>query len=93
MSSPTDDDRNLLPELENDVEPELAEDQASEPAENPDGTPTEAWLEDPYLTVVGRDPAETYPGIAAHLAACGPCGEDFRGLPAAPAAQPSAGWS
>ena len=24
-----------------------------------------------------------YPGIAAHLAACGPCGEDFAGLLAA----------
>ena len=24
-----------------------------------------------------------YPGIAAHLAACGPCGEDFDGLLAA----------
>jgi RNA polymerase sigma-70 factor (ECF subfamily) len=24
--------------------------------------------------------AEQYPGVAAHLAACGPCGEDFHGL-------------
>ncbi|MDT4934830.1 MAG: hypothetical protein QOK11_2722 [Pseudonocardiales bacterium] len=24
-----------------------------------------------------------YPGVAAHLAACGPCGEDFHGLLAA----------
>jgi hypothetical protein len=24
--------------------------------------------------------AQRYPGIAAHLAACGPCGEDFDGL-------------
>jgi hypothetical protein len=23
---------------------------------------------------------ERYPGIAAHLLACGPCGEDFEGL-------------
>jgi hypothetical protein len=36
------------------------------------------------LTAVGQDPGEIYPGIAAHLAACGPCGEDFRGLLAAP---------
>jgi hypothetical protein len=27
--------------------------------------------------------AEHYPGIAAHLQACGPCGEDFDGLLAA----------
>ena len=30
-----------------------------------------------------RDAARRYPGVAAHLAACGPCGEDFRGLLAA----------
>jgi hypothetical protein len=27
--------------------------------------------------------AQQYPGIAAHLRACGPCGEDFEGLLAA----------
>jgi hypothetical protein len=27
--------------------------------------------------------AQRYPGVAAHLAACGPCGEDFDGLLAA----------
>jgi len=27
--------------------------------------------------------ADRYPGVAAHLAACGPCGEDFHGLLAA----------
>ena len=27
--------------------------------------------------------ARRYPGVAAHLAACGPCGEDFDGLLAA----------
>jgi hypothetical protein len=27
--------------------------------------------------------ARRYPGVAAHLAACGPCGEDFQGLLAA----------
>jgi hypothetical protein len=32
------------------------------------------------LAVAGQDPAERYPGIAAHLAACGPCAEDFAGL-------------
>jgi hypothetical protein len=31
----------------------------------------------------GRLRARRYPGIAAHLAACGPCGEDFDGLLAA----------
>jgi hypothetical protein len=34
--------------------------------------------------VASGEPAEQrYPGIAAHLRACGPCGEDFEGLLAA----------
>ena len=34
--------------------------------------------------VAGGEPAgKRYPGIAAHLRACGPCGEDFEGLLAA----------
>ena len=38
-----------------------------------------------YAELVASDePAEQqYPGIAAHLHACGPCGEDFDGLLAA----------
>ena len=38
-----------------------------------------------YAELVAADaPAEArYPGIAAHLRACGPCGEDFEGLLAA----------
>ena len=32
------------------------------------------------LTAAGADAAERYPGVAAHLASCGPCGEDFAGL-------------
>ena len=32
------------------------------------------------LVATGEDPAGRYPGVAAHLAACGPCGEDFTGL-------------
>jgi hypothetical protein len=32
------------------------------------------------LTVTGEDAAERYPGVAAHLVACGPCSEDFTGL-------------
>ncbi|MBR7827196.1 hypothetical protein KDK95_12835 [Actinospica sp. MGRD01-02] len=35
------------------------------------------------LIADGRDAAAAYPGVAAHLAACGPCGEDFEGLLAA----------
>jgi hypothetical protein len=31
----------------------------------------------------GEPAEERYPGIAAHLHACGPCGEDFEGLLAA----------
>lgn len=32
------------------------------------------------LAVTGGDAAGRYPGVAAHLEACGPCGEDFAGL-------------
>jgi hypothetical protein len=35
------------------------------------------------LAATGVNPAERYPGVAAHLAACGPCAEDFTGLLAA----------
>jgi len=35
------------------------------------------------LIAAGRDAAGRYPGVAAHLAACGPCGDDFAGLLAA----------
>lgn len=35
-----------------------------------------------YVELVAADAAaeERYPGIAAHLKACGPCSEDFTGL-------------
>ncbi len=35
-----------------------------------------------YVDVVaaGGDAAGRYPGVAAHLLACGPCSEDFAGL-------------
>ncbi|MEZ0107394.1 hypothetical protein ABH920_001386 [Catenulispora sp. EB89] len=35
-----------------------------------------------YVELIETDPdaVRKYPGIAAHLAACGPCGEDFQGL-------------
>jgi hypothetical protein len=32
------------------------------------------------LVAVGEDAAGRYPGVAAHLAACGPCDENFTGL-------------
>ena len=32
------------------------------------------------LVAAGEDAAGRYPGAAAHLLACGPCGEDFTGL-------------
>ena len=35
------------------------------------------------LVASGEPAEERYPGIAAHLDACGPCGEDFAGLLAA----------
>jgi hypothetical protein len=35
------------------------------------------------LAAAGGPVQQRYPGIAAHLRACGPCGEDFDGLLAA----------
>ena len=35
------------------------------------------------LVAAGAAAEQQYPGIAAHLRACGPCGEDFDGLLAA----------
>ena len=35
------------------------------------------------LVAAGEPAQQRYPGIAAHLHACGPCGEDFEGLLAA----------
>lgn len=35
------------------------------------------------LVAAGVDAEQRYPGIAAHLQACGPCGEDYQGLLAA----------
>ena len=35
------------------------------------------------LVASGELAEERYPGIGAHLRACGPCGEDFEGLLAA----------
>jgi hypothetical protein len=32
------------------------------------------------LVAAGDDAASRYPGVAAHLLACGPCSEDFAGL-------------
>ena len=39
------------------------------------------------LVAVGAPAGERYPGVAAHLRACGPCGEDFDGLLAAISAE------
>ncbi len=35
------------------------------------------------LVAANASAADRYPGIAAHLSACGPCSEDFDGLLAA----------
>jgi hypothetical protein len=32
------------------------------------------------LICAGEEPERQYPGVAAHLKACGPCNEDFVGL-------------
>jgi hypothetical protein len=42
------------------------------------------------LIAASEDAADRYPGVAAHLAACGPCGEDFAGLLAAVTEEPEA---
>jgi hypothetical protein len=42
------------------------------------------------LIAASEDAADRYPGVAAHLAACGPCGEDFAGLLAAVTDEPEA---
>ena len=39
------------------------------------------------LVAAGQDAATRYPGVATHLAACGPCGDDFAGLLAAVASE------
>ena len=35
------------------------------------------------LAAAGTPEEEHYPGVATHLRACGPCGEDFEGILAA----------
>ncbi|MEO6511694.1 MAG: hypothetical protein ABIO16_11930 [Nocardioides sp.] len=35
------------------------------------------------LVALGEDPEVRHPGVTAHLAACGPCADDFQGLLAA----------
>jgi hypothetical protein len=32
------------------------------------------------LVASGEDAGDRYPGVASHLRACGPCGDDFEGL-------------
>jgi len=39
--------------------------------------------QDVDLIAAGHDGGDCYPGVAAHLTACGPCGDDFAGLLAA----------
>jgi hypothetical protein len=46
---------------------------------------TELVLDD----VTGAEAARRYPGVAAHLLACGPCAEDFQGLLAASQVNPA----
>jgi hypothetical protein len=43
----------------------------------------EAWkLIHVYAEIVasGVDPEDQFPGVTSHLAACGPCADDFEGL-------------
>jgi hypothetical protein len=46
-------------------------------------------LLDEYVEIVlaGGDPEEHLPGVTAHLEACNPCAEDYRGLLAAVSGQ------
>ena len=53
----------------------------------------QTWaLIDMYVEVVaaGGDPERMFPGISEHLATCGPCAEDYRGLLNAVIAEPPA---
>ena len=43
------------------------------------------------LAATGENPEERYPGVAAHLRACGPCEQDFEGLLAAVGDRPALG--
>ena len=43
------------------------------------------------LVASGEDAAARYPGVAAHLAQCGPCAQDFAGLLALVSDPPSDG--
>jgi hypothetical protein len=40
------------------------------------------------IMAAGEDPEVQYPGLSAHLRACGPCAEDLRGLLEAITASP-----
>ena len=40
------------------------------------------------LVAAGEQAEQRYPGVAAHLQACGPCGEDFAGLLATVTSEP-----
>jgi hypothetical protein len=43
------------------------------------------------LVLAGHDPGKDYPGVVAHLIACGPCSTDFAGLLAAVRASTATG--
>lgn len=49
------------------------------------GCETTMELLDVYaeLVAAGSDPTERFPGLHAHLVACGPCAQDLEGLVAA----------
>ena len=44
------------------------------------------------LVAASQDAAARYPGVTVHLAACGPCGEDFAGLLAAITGEQPGSW-
>ena len=60
---------------------------------DPDDVGCDATMEllDVYaeLLAAGSDPSGRFPGIKAHLLACGPCAEDLEGLLAAITGGPS----
>lgn len=43
------------------------------------------------LVVAGEDPEAHLPGVTAHLRACNPCAEDYRGLLEAVGGEPPSG--
>lgn len=63
-----------------DLPPELDQFLSTDPRDVGCGQAMEVLHVYADLMAAGVDAASRYPGVAAHLRACGPCGADFDGL-------------